>query len=395
MNTNENFENKTNIEYVNPLNPNEVLKSKNSFNIEKHDEVVDKVVDEVKKIDDIKVEEDVKTEQTDNTKETTITINKHRGKNKLVIVIVVLIALAIILASILLIPKIFNNDKKPIVDNQTQNETTINLSNIVNNATNNTYYKFLTSTYTTNISTIDNSIIFDLNAIDQTNPINKQIIFNLTDRNLTITLNPSEDNTDNLYAIYAILDSIGQYYGHEVDEVGNYLSSIQNNYNFNTIGITTVELTTDVLDPTTGVTTPITTGQIQISINIDTNFSTTGLELMYFSLDDLNIYKDSIINYTTNLKKGDLVLYTNNSTTYTILIGQRKQLNDNTYNSITSIIELLYPEEINDFKSKFTSLSTISFDKYKITIDPILDSNTFSQYQSNYKFILVEIIKQA
>ena len=54
-------------------------------------------------------------------------------------------------------------------------------------------------------------------------------------------------------------------------------------------------------------------------------------------------------------------------------------------------IEKLYPEEVNDFKTKFTTLSTISFDKYKITLDPVFDGLT--EYKNNYKFILIEITK--
>ena len=40
---------------------------------------------------------------------------------------------------------------------------------------------------------------------------------------------------------------------------------------------------------------------------------------MYLNLEELNNYKDTIVNNTINLKKGDLVLYTNNADIYTIL----------------------------------------------------------------------------
>ena len=365
---------KVKLEYVNPLNPNEVLKVKDNVNIEQPKEEV------VEKIEETTVSEPV---------EETIEITTPKRKNNLVIVLVVLFALAIILGSILLIPKLFNKEKTeepPVV--QTPNEQTkIGISDIISNSTNSIYYNFLTSTYTVNITDVNNSIVFDLNSIDQTKPINKQITFNLNNRDLKITINKTEDNTDNLNALYAIADSIGQYYGHGVNEVGNYLYSSNNNYNFNIDGITT----TEVIDPDTG----LSNNMIDITINIDTNISTINLESMYLNLEELNNYKDTIVNNTINLKKGDLVLYTNNADIYTIIIGQRNELTDNTYNTITSLIELLYPEEINDFKSKFTSLSTISFDKYKITIDPVLDATMYPEYQSSYKFISIEITKQA
>lgn len=364
---------KVKLEYVNPLNPNEVLKVKDNTIIEQP-----------------KITEEEKIVETNNVEpiEETVEIKMPKRKNNLVIVIVVLCALAIILGSILLIPKLFakKTSDEPIVQ-QPIVQNKIDLSNIISNSTNNIYYNFLTSVYTVNVTNTNNSIIFDLNSIDQTNPINKQITFNLNNRDLKITLNKLEDNTDNLNALYAIVDSIGQFYGHGVNEVGNYLYSLQNNYNFSVEGITTTEL----VDQTTG----LSNNMVDITINIDTNIQTTNLDAMYFNLEELNNYKDTITNSTINLKKGDLVLYTNNADIYTIIIGQRNELTNNTYNTITSLIELLYPEEINDFKSKFTSLSTISFDKYKITIDPVLDATMYPQYQTSYKFISIEITKQA
>jgi hypothetical protein len=365
------------IEYVNPLNPNEVLNQKNSINVET-------TVENINSIENNEIDNNTDNDnnETDNNEQVEITITP-KGKNKLIIIIVVLVALSVILFSILLAPKILNKKVEQPIQQPTE-EVKITLQNIITNSANNAYFKLLTSTYVVNITNVDNSIVFDLNSIDEVNQINKQIIFNLENRDLKITLNKYEDNTDELNALYAIADSIGQYYGHEIDEVGNYLYTLQNNYNFNVGGITT----TDIEDTLNGI------NAYEISINIDTNISTTTLDSMYFSLDELTLYENEIKNNTVDLKKGDLVLYTNNSDEYTILIGERNSLTSNTYNTITSLIELLYPEEIQDFKSKFTTLSTISFDKYKITIDPILDENTYPQYQTDYKFILIEIENQ-
>lgn len=370
---------KVKIEYVNPLNPNEIINVKNSVS----EQQTEQIIEENKIVEDTKNIEPVNSIAEDEPMETTIP-KKRKGKNKILVIIILLIVLAIILSGILLVPKFINKKNKPIIQPSIQENNKINLKSIITNITNSNYYKDLTSIYTININEANNSIIFDMNNMDNT--ISKQIVFELNNRDLKITLNTMEDNKDSLNAIYALVDSIGQYYGHDVDEVGNYIYGLQNNYNFNIEGITTNNL----VDPTTG----LDNGMIEILINIDTNISTIGLENLNFTLEELNLNKDNIVNSSVNLKKGDLVLYTNNSDIYTILIGQRKELNDNTYNTINNIIELLYPEEINDFKSKFTSLSTISFDKYKITIDPVVD-NIYSNYQSNYKFILIEITKQA
>lgn len=404
--SNENI-NKVKIDYVNPLNANEVLNSKNAVEqpvapepvqvqpiepvqpvaqpVQQVSEPIPEPVPELgqQPIEPVATPTPTPGPAPVEKEETTISI-KHKGKGMVLMFIVVIIALAIILCSILVIPKLFNKEEEPTVDTppvQEQEEDKIGLDEIIANATNSTYYKLLTSTYKVDISNTDKSIVFDLNNTDEENPINKQVTFDLKNRNLKVVFNNKEDNTDKLNILYAVLDSIGQYYGHEIDETGNYLYSIQKDYNFNVKGITTSEIDKN-------------SDTFEITINIDTNINTSKLNSIYFDLDELNLYKENIINYSVNLKKGDQILSTSNDKVFTILIGQRKELNDNTYKAITNIIGLLYPEEIDDFKSKFTELSTISFDKYKITIDPKLNKKTFPQYQSNYKFIKIEISEQ-
>lgn len=369
------------IQYVNPLNPNEVLRIKNHSNVINETPIVE--VKEEVTVTEPQINEDVEIKPI------------KKKKNKLVLIISALIGLVIILGCILVIPKFLNkNEEKPNNDNPSGDivVNNITLQDIINNTYNSTYYKILSSVYTTNITNNENSIVFDLSTNDTDNI---QYTFELDGRNLKIKLNRVENNYYILNAIYAIADGIGQFYGHEVDEVGNYLYTIQNNYVYNVDGITTTDLTTDVLDPATGIINQVPTGEIIISLNIDSNINTTELSNMHFTIDDLNNYKDNILNSFIDTKKGNLLLYTNSAEVYTIIIGERKELTDNTYKTILNLIEILYPTEIEDFKSKFTSLSTIAFDKYKITLDPELNEYTYPQYQQNYKFVSIEITKQA
>jgi len=369
------------IQYVNPLNPNEVLRIKNHSNVINETPIVE--VKEEVTVTEPQINEDVEIKPI------------KKKKNKLVLIISALIGLVIILGCILVIPKLLNkNEEKPNNDNPSGDVVVnnITLQDIVNNTYNSTYYKILSSVYTTNITNNENSIVFDLSTNDTDNI---QYTFELDGRNLKIKLNRVENNYYILNAIYAIADGIGQFYGHEVDEVGNYLYTIQNNYVYNVDGITTTDLTTDVLDPATGIINQVPTGEIIISLNIDSNINTTELSNMHFTIDDLNNYKDNILNSFIDTKKGNLLLYTNSAEVYTIIIGERKELTDNTYKTILNLIEILYPTEIEYLKSKFTSLSTIAFDKYKITLDPELNEYTYPQYQQNYKFVSIEITKQA
>ena len=354
MNENNN-QNNIKLQYVNPLNPNEILK--------------ESTVNKEESVSNTNVDVNVSTENITNTTAEKTVVFKNNKKLKLIVIIAILLIFIVILAGIIIFPKL----NKPTTPNtpsgdDTNINKTITLNDIISNTNENIYYKLLSNNYTVTVTSSDNLVLFNLSN----EFINKQIIFNLDGRNLTTTINKLEDYQDNLYALYIVLDGIGVFNGHGINETSNYLSAVQNNLQFNTIGITTFD------NPDT----------YDITINIDTNFDVSQIKSLYIESSELN----NVDLNNLYLKKADIILYsTPNDTTYNFIVGERNNLSNATYNTITSIIEKLYPEEVNDFKTKFTTLSTISFDKYKITLDPVFDGLT--EYKNNYKFILIEITK--
>ena len=117
---------------------------------------------------------------------------------------------------------------------------------------------------------------------------------------------------------------------------------------------------------------------------------------MYIELSDLESYRDFIEGSgTAQLEKGNLMFYKEgNNITATILIGEKDSLTNLSYNSILSVVELLYPNDLENFKTSYPSLETISFDRYTITTNPELTGTLetlYGQYQDEYQFVLIKI----
>ena len=119
---------------------------------------------------------------------------------------------------------------------------------------------------------------------------------------------------------------------------------------------------------------------------------------MYIDVNDLKNYEDFLKNAGTfSLIKGNILFYKQgDDKTTTITIGEKDNSSTLTYNSILSVIEILYPNELDAFKVKYPQLTTISFDRYTITQNPELTGEVAKQYEmykDTYKFVEIKINK--
>ena len=132
----------------------------------------------------------------------------------------------------------------------------------------------------------------------------------------------------------------------------------------------------------------------EISLNINTKFDTSSLKTIYFEIQDLQEYETFLKNDGSIQKtKGYLLLNKrNDKNNSTIIIGEKSQQTDLTYKSILSIIELLYPNELEEFKKNFPKLENKTFTKYQITLNPTLKED-FKTYGNDYKFTEIKINK--
>ena len=199
----------------------------------------------------------------------------------------------------------------------------------------------------------------------------------------TIKFNIDENDPISNILFLTIADSIGVLHGLEENEVISLLNSI--------------DIDSTIIDGINFVTNE---NNIEASINIDKKIDTSSLKTMYFEVKDYKEYEEFIKNSGfVQTTKGNLIFYkTGNDLESTIIIGEKDNLTDITYKSILSLIELLYPDELETFKTSYPELTTISFDKYVITIDPtnnkIIDE-TLVSYKNDYKFIEIKINKGA
>ena len=331
-----------NIELVDPFNPDKIIKIETLYEKDKNEYIENEISTEIPK-------------------------KKKSSKKLLLIIILILVVIGL---GIFLALQINKNQKVdiPNISNYEKTYTIpISLNDIINNFNENILLNEIDN-YQINTDIVENNLIVTLTNEEEIKTY--EFVFN--NRNLSIDV--ADDMGLNLFIIVA--DSIGAFYGLDENEVYLYLSSIDINNN-KIQGITVTENSNSYL----------------YSINIDHKIDTSDLNIMYIKLEDLQEYSDAIVeNETIQIFKRKILLYEQvDETGKTFIIGEKDQLTSLTYNTILSIIELLYPNEINSFKTSYPNIETIAFDRYIITVNPTLNSDILNKYQDRYKFVEIKI----
>lgn len=345
------------LEIVDPLNPDNVTKTEKL--IEKQEST----------------EEEIETDEpVDNT--------SKKKKNIKKFIPIIILSLIIVIALIVLIILNIKSDT-PVNPNpipptpEVPDIEPITFDTIVNNFNNNDLLNDLKGDGTIEATIADNKLNITVSPSVNSDSLPVIYEFNLNNRNIEISLD--DNNTKGLQLFMILCDSIGKHYNLNNHEVYNYLSSI--------------DLKTTPVD---GITVTENNNEFLYSVNIDKKINTSALNNMYIEKTDLEEYRDFIENSgSTRLTKGNLMLYKEgDNKTATIIIAEKGQLSNLTYQSILSVVDLLFEEELDNFKTSYPALETISFDRYNITIDPELTGTIktlFEQYQNEYQFIEIKI----
>ena len=342
------------LEIVDPLNPDNVIKT-------------EKLIEKQENIEG-------EAEQNEPVVDTT---KKKKGIKKFLPIII--LSIIIIVALIVLIILNLKSDT-PVNPNPTPSTPEIpdiepvTFETIVDNFNNNALLNEIKGDGTIIASLANNKLNITVSPSDNSDALPTVYEFNLNNRNIEISLD--DDNEKGLQLFLILCDSI---YNSNTHEVYNYLSSI--------------DLKTTTID---GITVTENNNEFLYSVNVDKRINTADLDNMYIEKTDLEEYREFIENSgSTRLTKGNLMLYKEgNDKTATIIIAEKEQLSNLTYQSILSVIDLLFEEELESFKTSYPNLETISFDRYNITIDPELTGTAktlFEQYQDEYQFIEIKI----
>lgn len=361
-------ENIKTVEFVNPLNPAQVVKTKN-LEVPKTVIVKQEPNQPILATTPIIPNQEIPASSPASTQ-------KPKKKNNLLVIIVAIIMVLVIAAVIYFT---FFNKKTPVkptppVTPPVEEQPIIpktSLIDVENKLKENNDFKQLEI----QTSIQNNQLLFKV-VIESEETI---YTYELKDNLLTTTF--KNDDLTAMVIFSYLADAIGQCNGNEAGDVIAY---------FNSIGILQVKLD--------GLTITSKENNYEISLNIDTKFDTSSLKTMYFQIEDLKKGETYLTNTGSyQSAKGYLLFYkAGDINKTTIILAEKKQLSELTYKSILSVVELLYNEELENFKIAYPDLQDASFGRYTITINPILTGlikTLYSEYQDDYKFIEIVIDK--
>ena len=134
---------------------------------------------------------------------------------------------------------------------------------------------------------------------------------------------------------------------------------------------------------------------IECKVDLSKKMVLPNLSDAYITENDLDIL-DGILEYKSGSANGHVgmmyyyvnISQINNETT--IVVAEKKEFTEKSYQSILSFIKKIYGEtELNNFKTQYTKIENKTFGKYKVTLNPQLDD-----YKTYYDegYVVVQII---
>lgn len=245
-------------------------------------------------------------------------------------------------------------------------------------------YKEVEKYYNLDIKTTDDGIIIYF----KNDEINDSLEGTLDNNILTFKISNSDSNILlKGKLLYSVADSIGQVNGNEKGYVSSVLGSLD--YTKITLKDNGIEIYTDTES-----------NEYIYKFSVDKKYSLGSIADIYFDENDFLSVKDKLINDEyVQLTKGNLIFYKitdNNENKQIIYFGEPNDLTTRTYNSLLSLITVMYDSNTSDLFSKASpKLQTITFNNinvitnYEVTDDEVITNKLLD----NYKVLKVEISK--
>ena len=208
----------------------------------------------------------------------------------------------------------------------------------------------------------------------------EQYQLNLEGEILSATIDKEREFSGTLM-FAAIVDSIGQLHGYSEGETYLTLNSEE-------IKTYTLDKGFEIADDGNAVT---------IKTNINKKLELLDLANIYITTDDLISYADFIKDDGCSQRsKGNFIFHKSGyGYEATITIGEKGNLTDNAYNSLLSVMEVIYGEEESAwFTSEFPILENKVSGRYNLTVNPELDDMLTTVFNDpNYKIVQLIIDK--
>ena len=258
------------------------------------------------------------------------------------------------------------------------NQSTFKLSKLVKYIEKEDNYLSINKYYNLDIKTTKDTIVINISNDQTTDSLTGTLANNI------LTYEISKDDSNILVKgklLYSIADSIGQVNGNDKGYVSSILGSLD--YSKMSIKNNGIEIYSD--------------GNKNIyKFKVDKKFELGSAADVYFTVDDFIEYKDKIIKEGyAQTSKGNLIFYKINENGKNIIyFGEPDALTTRTYNSVLSLLEVMYDSNTSNLFSKaYKHLETGTFNNlsFIVNYEPTDDEVIYNKLLSNYKIFKLEI----
>lgn len=261
------------------------------------------------------------------------------------------------------------------------NRTNFKLSKLTKYIKKEDNYLSVSRYYNLDIKTTDDTITINISN-DETND---EFVGTLSNNILTYTI-PKNDKNILLKGklLYSVADAIGQVNGNDA----GYISSILGSLDYTKLNIKRngIEIYSDKENNI-------------YKFKVDKKFELGSVADVYFNTDDFLAFKDKLVGdgYAQSAK-GNLIFYKiEDSGKKIIYFGEPEELTTRTYNSLLSLIEIMYDKDTSDlFNKAFKKIDTKTNNNFNMIADykPAEDEVIYNKLLDNYKILKLEITNQ-
>ena len=258
------------------------------------------------------------------------------------------------------------------------NQSNFKLSKLVKYIKKDENYLSVNRYYNLDIKTTEDTITINISN-DETND---KLVGTLDNNILTYTI-PKKDKNILLKGklLYSIADAIGQVNGND----NGYVSSILGSLDYTKMNIKRngIEIYSDKENNI-------------YKFKVNKKFELGSIADVYFNTDDFVVLKDKLVSdgYAQS-SKGNLIFYKiEDNGKKIIYFGEPEELTTRTYNSLISLIEVMYDKDTSDLFSKaFKKIDTGTYNNFNMiaNYEPTEDEVIYNKLLDNYKILKLEI----
>ena len=261
------------------------------------------------------------------------------------------------------------------------NRTNFKLSKLTKYIKKEDNYLSVSRYYNLDIKTTDDTIVISISN-DETND---ELVGTLNNNILTYTI-PKNDKNILLKGklLYSVADAIGQVNGNDAGYISSILGSLD--YTKMSIKRNGIEIYSDKENNI-------------YKFRVDKKFELGSVADVYFTTDDFVVFKDKLVGdgYAQSAK-GNLIFYKIEENGKKIIyFGEPEELTTRTYNSLLSLIEVMYDKDTADlFGKAFKKIDTKTYNNFNMISDykPTEDEVIYNKLLDNYKILKLEITNQ-